>query len=124
MMLGCSLLYRRPRIRALVGALFVGICRLAVDALPVFVACAVGFSASEMGAGPIGALVVALIAGAGTLAAGRFLFASASSGALRLLVILLFSAPAAFTGYVGAVFMLRRSQNRRPDAMIWFTDST
>jgi hypothetical protein len=82
-----------------IGALFVLICRLAVDALPVFVACAVGFWTYETGAGPIGAIILALAAGAGTVAAGRFLFDATRNRALRLLLILLFAAPAAVTGY-------------------------
>jgi hypothetical protein len=81
------------------GALFVLICRLAVDAFPVFMACTAGFWAYGTGAGPIGSSIIALVAGAGTLAAGWFLFASTRSGALRLLVIMLFAAPASITGY-------------------------
>src|SRR5436309_682366 len=81
------------------GALFVLICRLAVDALPVFVACAVGFWTYETGAGPTGAIILSLASGAATVAAGRFLFATTRSRALRLLVILLFAVPAAFTAY-------------------------
>jgi hypothetical protein len=82
-----------------IGALCALICRLAVDALPAFVACTAGFWAYGTGAGPIGASMVALLAGVGTLAAGRFVFSSTRNGVVRLLVALLFAAPAAFTGY-------------------------
>jgi hypothetical protein len=82
-----------------IGALFVLICRLVVEALPVFVACAVGFWTYETGAGPIGAIIVALVAGAMTFAAGRLVFDSTRNGAVRALVALLFAAPAALAGY-------------------------
>ena len=53
----------------------------------------------DTGAGPIGAIIVALLAGAATLGAGRFVFDSTRNGAVRVLVALLFAAPAALAGY-------------------------
>src|ERR1700694_5419144 len=82
-----------------IGALCVLVCRLAIDALPAFAACTAGFWAYDTGAGPIGAIMVGLIAGASTLAAGRLVFDSTRSGAVRVIVALLFAAPAALAGY-------------------------
>ena len=82
-----------------IGSLCVLVCRLAVDALPAFAGCTAGFWAYDTGAGPIGAIIVALVAGAMTLAAGRLVFDSTRNGAVRLLVALLFAAPAALAGY-------------------------
>jgi hypothetical protein len=59
-----------------IGALCVLICRLAVNALPAFVSFTVGFGSSGTGAGPVGAIFLALLAGTGTLAAGRAVFHS------------------------------------------------
>src|SRR2546430_7404906 len=82
-----------------IGAFCVLICRLAVDAFPAFVGSTVGFWAYSMGAGPIGAIILALIAGATTLAAGRLAFNSSHSQAVRLIILALFAAPAMFAGY-------------------------
>src|ERR1700730_15418405 len=82
-----------------IGALCALFCRLAVDALPAFVACTAGFWASGTGAGPIGAIIVALLVGVGTLAAARLLSVTTRSGVVWLLVVLLFAVPAGFTGY-------------------------
>ena len=82
-----------------IGGLCVLVCRLAVDALPAFAGCTAGFWAYDTGAGPIGAIIVALVAGAMTLAAGRLVFDSTRNGAVRVLVALLFAAPAALAGY-------------------------
>ena len=82
-----------------IGALCVLVCRLAVDALPAFAGCTAGFWAYDTGAGPIGAIMVGLIAGASTLAAGRLVFDSTRNGAVRVIVALLFAGPAALAGY-------------------------
>jgi hypothetical protein len=82
-----------------IGALCVLVCRLAVDALPAFAGCTAGFWAYDTGAGPIGAIIVALVAGATTVAAGRLVFDATRNGAVRVLVALLFAAPAALAGY-------------------------
>jgi hypothetical protein len=82
-----------------IGAFCVLICRLAVDAFPAFVGSTVGFWAYSMGAGPIGAIILALIAGATTLAAGRLAFNSSHNQAVRLIILALFAAPAMFAGY-------------------------
>src|SRR5262245_2357395 len=82
-----------------IGALCVLICRLAVDALPTFVGFTVGFWAYGTGAGPVGAIIVALLAGVGTVAAGRVAFNWSLNAPLRILVVLMFAAPAALAGY-------------------------
>ena len=107
-----------------IGALCALICRLAVDALPAFVACTAGFWAYGTGAGPIGAIIVALLVGVGTLAAARLLLVTTRSGVVWLLVVLLFAVPAGFTGYVALEFMLRRRPNGPFDPAIWAVDAT
>src|ERR1700730_6663119 len=82
-----------------IGALCVLVCRLAVGALPAFAGCTAGFWAYDTGAGPIGALIVALVAGALAVSAGRVVFDSPRNGAVRVLLALLFAAPAALAGY-------------------------
>src|ERR1700730_18238968 len=82
-----------------IGVLCVLVCRLAVDALPAFAGCTAGFWAYDTGAGLIGAIIVAILAGVLTLAAGRLVFDSTRNGAVRVLVVLLFAAPAALAGY-------------------------
>ena len=82
-----------------IGAFFVLICRLAVDALPAFVGWTVGFWAYHTGAGPIGATILALLAGAATLAVGRLAFSSSHNEAVRVITIALFAAPAMLAGY-------------------------
>ena len=49
--------------------------------------------------GPVGAVIVGLLAGVGTLSAARFVFDAIRSRAARLLMIALFAAPAALAGY-------------------------
>ena len=83
-----------------------------------------GFWAYDTGAGPIGAIIIALVAGATTLAAGRLVFDSTRNGAVRVLVALLFAAPAALAGYVVPEFMLRRRPNGPLDPEIWAVDAT
>ena len=107
-----------------IGALCVLVCRLAVDALPAFAACTVGFWAYDTGAGPIGAIIVALVAGVMTLAAGRLVFDSTHNRVIRVLVVLLFAAPAALAGYVAPEFMLRRHQKPLGNATIGFIFGT
>ena len=45
------------------------------------------------------AITVGVLAGSGTLAAGRLIFDSTRNGIARLVIVLLFATPAAFTGY-------------------------
>lgn len=72
---------------------------LAVYALPFFAGVSAGMAALDAGAGPIGAIIVGLIAGAVTLVVGQVLFAIVRSPALRAIVALVFAAPAAVAGY-------------------------
>ena len=75
---------------------------LAVHALPFFVAVTVGRAALGSGAGPVGAVVVALVAGAITLVLGQVAFATLRAPALRLVLGGLYALPAGVAGF-GAV---------------------
>jgi len=59
---------------------------LAVYALPFFVAVTVGYYAFENGAGPIGAIAVALFVGAVALILGQVAFATIRSPTIRLAI--------------------------------------
>lgn len=72
---------------------------LAVYALPFFAGVSTGMFAYDTGAGPIGAIVVGLVAGAVTLVVGQVLFATVRAPALRSIIAILFAAPAALAGY-------------------------
>ena len=88
----------------LFGAVGIGfICwlvfSLAIYALPFFAAVSVGLWAYHGDAGPVGAILVGILAGAVTLIAGQYVFGFARSIWLRVAVALLFAAPAALAGY-------------------------
>jgi hypothetical protein len=72
---------------------------LAVYALPFFVAMTAGFAALHSGAGFIGAIVVGIVVGIVTLAAGQLSFAIVRSPVIRAAIALLFAVPAAVAGY-------------------------
>lgn len=72
---------------------------LSVYALPFFAGVAAGLAAFHTGAGPVGAIVVGVVAAIGVLAVGQVLFALARSPLIRALIALAFAAPAAFAGY-------------------------
>lgn len=72
---------------------------LAVYALPFFVAVTAGMYVHHSGTGPIGAIVVGVLAGILTLIAGQVIFSTVRSPLIRLGVALLFAAPAAIAGY-------------------------
>ena len=72
---------------------------LAVYALPFFVGMTAGMYTYQTGIGPIGAIVVGFVAGAFGLLVGRHLFSVARSPIIRLVIALLFAAPAAWAGY-------------------------
>jgi hypothetical protein len=72
---------------------------LAVYALPFFAGMTAGLAAYDSGAGIIGALVVGFVAGAVTLVAGQAAFAAVKSPVLRVVIAILFAAPAAIAGY-------------------------
>lgn len=72
---------------------------LAVFALPVFVGLTVTTWAFHTGAGALGGILVGLVAGGSTYCAGRFALAFAPWMWLRVLLIILFVAPATVAGY-------------------------
>jgi hypothetical protein len=72
---------------------------LAVYALPCFVGATAAFAAYHHGYGVIGAGLIALFAGAGTLALGQLLFATVRVPILRAGIALIFAIPAAVAGY-------------------------
>jgi hypothetical protein len=72
---------------------------LAVQALPFYAGVTAGFAAYHSGAGEIGAILVGLIAGAATLAAGQIAIAMVRSPLIRVAITLLFTLPAAVAGY-------------------------
>lgn len=72
---------------------------LAVFALPLFVGLTVGIWAFHTGAGVLGGIVVGVIAGGATFGVSQFALGAIPWAWLRLLLILLFVAPAAVAGY-------------------------
>ena len=85
---------------------FFGLCALlcllftlAVYALPFFVAVTAGMAAFHSGAGVIGAILVAALAGGATMAIGQIVFATVRSPAIRATVALLYAVPATIAGY-------------------------
>ena len=72
---------------------------LAVYALPFFTGLTAGFAAYHSGAGVIGAIIVGVLAGAATLAAGQIVFAMVRAPVLRALIALAYAVPAAIAGY-------------------------
>lgn len=72
---------------------------LASLALPLFVGVAAGQVAHQAGAGLLGAILLGLLAGAGTLFAGQFLLATLRNSVSRTALVALFAAPAAVAGY-------------------------
>ncbi len=72
---------------------------LAVYALPFFVAVTVGYYAFENGAGPIGAIAIALFAGAVALVLGQVAFATIRSPIIRLTIGALYALPAGLAGF-------------------------
>lgn len=72
---------------------------LAVFALPVFVGLTVGIWAIHTGAGALGAIVIGLAAGGATFGIGHLALAFVPWAWLRLLIILVYAAPAAVAGY-------------------------
>ncbi|MDA8248420.1 MAG: hypothetical protein M0Z28_04515 [Rhodospirillales bacterium] len=80
---------------------------LAVYALPFLAGMSAGLAAYHSGAGVIGAPVVGVAAGAVTLIAGQFIFATVTSPLLRGLIALLFAAPATVAGYHATLALAR-----------------
>jgi len=84
---------------ALVGILCVVAYTLATYALPLMLGFAVARFAYHTGSGLIGASFIGLIAAAAAFAVFAVLFATLRSPILRLIVALVFAAPAAIAGY-------------------------
>lgn len=72
---------------------------LAVYALPLFVGVTAGMWAHESGAGIAGGIAVGVIAAGATAIIGQLIFAFARPLWIRLIIALLFAAPAAVAGY-------------------------
>lgn len=72
---------------------------LAVFALPFFVSLTIGIWAFHTGAGALGAILAGLVAGGATLGIGQLALAFVPWAWLRLLIILLYVAPATVAGY-------------------------
>lgn len=84
---------------AAIGVLCWLLFTLAVFALPVFAGATAGALAYQTGAGWPGSIVIGLVAAALTLGIGQFLLAFARPVWLRLVIALVFVAPAALAGY-------------------------
>src|SRR5262245_5859847 len=72
---------------------------LAVYALPLFAGVTAGLATYHSGSGPVGAIIVGLIASTITLIAGQIAFMTLRSPFIRAGVALLFAVPAAIAGY-------------------------
>ena len=93
-----------PALGLVLNALGIGlfcwaVFALAVYALPFFVALNFGMIAFHGGASVIGALLVAIAAGALTFAVGEITFAGSRSVARRVMIATIFAVPAAIAGY-------------------------
>lgn len=84
---------------ATIGFLCWVLFNLAVYALPFFIAVSAGMFAYQTGAGAVGAIAVAILAGVVSLVLGQALFAAARSPLLRTAIAAAYAAPAAFAGY-------------------------
>lgn len=71
----------------------------AVYALPFFAGVTAGLAAYHSGSGALGAIIVAVIAGAVILVIGQIAFATIRSPLVRAAIALLFAVPAAVAGY-------------------------
>jgi hypothetical protein len=80
---------------------------LATYALPVIVGLEIGVVAFHSDAGYLGAFIVALAVGSATFALGKFALARARSPFIRAAIGLLFSVPAALTGYYATLDLAR-----------------
>jgi membrane-associated HD superfamily phosphohydrolase len=72
---------------------------LASYALPVFVGFTAAFTAYHHGAGVMGAILIAILVGFATLAAGQIAFALIRAPLLRAGIALVFAGPAAVAGF-------------------------
>jgi hypothetical protein len=76
---------------------------LAVYALPLFAAVAIGLAAYHSGAGSVGAIIVGAAAGSGTLLVGQIAFTALRSPSMRAAIAFTFAMPAAVAGYHAAL---------------------
>jgi hypothetical protein len=81
------------------GVLCWALFALAIHALPFFVALTAALYAYQTGAGPLGTIVVGFLAGSSTFVIGQYVFSTACSRIVRLVIGLLFAGPAARAGY-------------------------
>ena len=72
---------------------------LAIYALPFFGGLSAGLAAYHSGAGFIGAMIVAVLAGGATLLIGQIVFATVCSPLIRAAIGLLYAVPAMIAGY-------------------------
>ncbi|PZU44468.1 MAG: hypothetical protein DI568_15480 [Sphingomonas sp.] len=82
---------------------------LAIYALPLFMGVTAGVFAYQTGGGWPGAILIGALAAAVTLVAGNMLFTSARSPLARLVIALLFVAPAAIAGYFATHGIVRHT---------------
>lgn len=82
-----------------IGFLYWLLFTLAVFALPFFVGLTVGMWAFHTGAGALGGIIVGVVTGGAIFGVGQIAMAFLPSAWLRLLIILLFVAPATVAGY-------------------------
>lgn len=73
--------------------------RLAVHALPVYVALAIGLVLRAHGSGIVVAILVGVVSGFATLAIGRTAFDHSRTPGLRVLIASAFAVPAGIAGY-------------------------
>jgi hypothetical protein len=76
---------------------------LAVHALPLFAAVAVGLAAYHSGAGSVGAIIAGAAAGSITLLVGHIALTTLRSPLLRAAIAVVFALPAAVAGYHAAL---------------------
>jgi hypothetical protein len=76
---------------------------LAVHALPLFAAVAVGLAAYHSGSGSVGAVIAGAAAGSITLLVGHIAFTALRSASLRAAIAFVFALPAAIAGYHAAL---------------------
>jgi len=72
---------------------------LAVYALPLLAGLTMGLAAFHSGSGFLGALVVGIFVGVATLVLGQIVFATVRTPLIRLLIGLIYAAPATVAGY-------------------------
>jgi len=72
---------------------------LAIYALPFFVGMTVGLYVHESGTGPLGAIILGMVAAAFVVVIGQVVFSLVRTPILRIAIALMFAVPAAIAGY-------------------------